>query len=79
MNYAAVLPTNLRVQSALYEMDGMYYLYLQKGNASYERYSRACIQAMEFGTLYGAEEAQILPIQEHGNCLIAEKALQKLR
>jgi negative regulator of genetic competence, sporulation and motility len=78
MGYAKVLPTNLRIQSALYELDDMYYLYLQKGGASYERYSRACIQAMEFGRLYGAEDAQILPILEHGSCLIAEKALKRL-
>ncbi len=78
MSYAAALPGNLRVKSALYEMDGLYYLYLQKGSASYERYSRLCIQAMEFGQLYGADEIQLLPMQEHGECLIAEKALQKL-
>ena len=79
MSYAAALPGNLRVKSALYEMDGLYYLYLQKGGASYERYSRLCIQALEFGRLYGADEMQLLPMQEHGECLIAEKALQKLR
>lgn len=79
MSYAAALPGNLRIKSALYEMDGMYYLYLQKGSASYERYSRLCIQAMEFGRLHGADEMQLLPMQEHGECLIAEKALQKLR
>jgi hypothetical protein len=33
---------------------------------------------MEFGRLYGAEDAQILPILEHGSCLIAEKALRRL-
>lgn len=79
MNYAAVLPANLRVQSALYQMDDRYYLYLQKGGASYERYSRACIQALEFGRLYGADETLLLPLQEHGECLIARRAVQKLR
>lgn len=79
MDYAKVLPANLRVQSELYEGGGLYYLYIKKGSASYERFSRACIQAMEFGRLYGADELQLLPIKEHGSCLIAEKALQKLR
>lgn len=79
MDYAGALPGNLRVRSALYETDGLYYLYLQKGSASYERYSRLCIQALEFGQLYGADEMLLLPLQEHGSCLIAEKALQKLR
>ena len=79
MNYAAALPANLRVDSELYEMDGLYYLYLGKGHASYERYSRACIQALEFAALYAAEESRILQLKEHGICLIAEKAVRKLR
>lgn len=79
MNYAAALPANLRVDSELYEMDGIYYLCLKRGHASYERYSRACIQALEFAGLYTAEESRITQIKEHGICLIAEKAVRKLR
>lgn len=79
MNYAAVLPGNLRVESALYEWDGFYYLHIQKGHAAYERYGRACIQALEFAALYAADEARILQLKEHGTCLIAEKAIKKLR
>ena len=79
MEYAAALPSNLQVESALYEMNGLYYLYLLKGRASYERYSRACIQALEFGTLYAAHEDQALQLKEHGVCLIGEKAVKKVR
>lgn len=79
MEYASALPANLRVESALYEMNGLFYLYLAKGHAAYERYSRACIQALEFGGLYTADERQMLMLQEHAQCLIAEKALKKLR
>lgn len=79
MDYAAILPANLMVDSSLYEMDGLYYLYLLKGRASYERYSRACVQAMEFGSLFAADESQTFQLKEHGQCLIAEKALRKLR
>lgn len=79
MDYAAVLPSNLRMDSQLYEMNGFFYLCLKKGHASYERYSRACIQAMEFATLYTADEKQSLTLQEHGTCLISEKAVKKLR
>lgn len=79
MEFAAVLPSNLMVESSLYEMDGLYYLYLLRGSASYERYSRACVQAMEFGSLYAADESQVLRLKEHGQCLIAEKAVKKLR
>lgn len=79
MSYAAVLPANLRINSALYQMEDSFYLHLQKGAASYERYSRACVQAMEFGNLYTAEADRLLHLKEHGECLIAERALKKLR
>jgi len=79
MGYAAVLPANLRVASALYCMKGQYFLHLKKGGASYERYSRACVQAMEFAALYTADGDRMLHLQEHGECLIAEQALKKLR
>lgn len=78
MEYAAALPSNLRVDSVFYQLDDLYYLYLGKGHAAYDRYSRACIQALEFGGLYTADERQILWLQEHAQCLIAEKALKKL-
>ena len=51
---------------------------MQKGGASYERYSRACIQAMEFAALYAADEQKIRYLEEHGECLIREKALRCL-
>lgn len=77
--YARMLPSNLRVKSELYQMDGVYYLFLDKGTASYERYSRACIRALEFGSLYTAEESKIEHIREHGECLIADHAVKKMR
>ena len=79
MEYAAALPSNLRVDSALYQMNDLYYLYLAKGHAAYDRYCKACIQALEFGGLYTADDRQILWLREHAQCLIAEKALKKLR
>lgn len=79
MDYAAVLPKNLRVHSELYVMNEVYYLYMTRNTASYERYSRACIQAMEFGSLYTAEEEKLLHLREHGECLIGDRALKKLR
>ena len=80
IEYAAVLPANLRIDSTLYRMeDGTCYAYVRKGGASYERYSRACIQAMEFAALYAADEQKVRYLEEHGECLIREKALRKLR
>lgn len=78
-DYARVLPKNIRVLSSLYRLEGKYYLFLQKGNASYERYSRACIQALEYGVLYGASEEKVVYLKEHGQCIIEEKAIVKVR
>lgn len=79
MEYATAMPKGLRIGSTLYKLEDIYYLCLTKGSAAYERYSRACIQAMEFGGLYAADEDRITLFKEHGECLIAEKALKKLR
>lgn len=79
MSYAAGLPGNLRVESRLYGQNGRFYLYVNRSHASYERFSRACIQALEFGSLYTADESRYLLLKEHAVCLIAEKALKKLR
>lgn len=80
IEYADVLPANLRINSTLYRMeDGTCYVYVQKGGASYERYSRACIQAMEFAALYAADDQKVRYLEEHAECLIREKALKKLR
>lgn len=77
--YAVALPKNLRVISRLYRYEDTYYLYLERGSASYERYSRASIQALEFGELYAATEDKLVYLEEHGECLISEKALARLR
>lgn len=78
-DYARALPRNLRVVSRLYREGQSYYLYLERGSASYERYSRASIQALEFGELYAATEDKLVYLEEHGECLIDEKAVAKLR
>jgi adapter protein MecA 1/2 len=79
MDFATMIPKGLRVVSELYTMDDKYYLYIKKASASYERYSKACVQAMEFGSLYAADEERLSHLKEHGECIIAEKALKKLR
>ena len=77
-DFANHLPRNLRVKSCLYKERESFYLYMEKGGASYERYSRACIMALEYGSLYGADIETLVYLDEHATCLIAEKAIQKL-
>lgn len=78
MEYAALLPANLRVESALYKMDDFFFVKLEKAGASFKRFGKACIQALEFGTLYSAEEKGVLQLENRGECLIPEKALKVL-
>ena len=75
---ASAVPKTLRVHSELYRMDDKYYLYLHKGSAAYQRYSKLCVQAMEFADVYGAQEQKYQFLKEHGERLIAEGALKKL-
>lgn len=79
IDLAAILPANLRVKSELYHLKDRYYLYLQKGAASYARFSRLCVQTLEFSSTLGADEEKYLFLKEHARCLIPEKALKALR
>lgn len=78
MDFAAVLPANLRVESSLYKMGEYFFLLLIKGGASFKRFGMACVQALEFGSLYSAEEQVASQLKETGECLIGEKALRVL-
>lgn len=77
--FASVLPKNLRVISVLYQMEDVYLLFLERGAASYDRYSRLCIRALEFGSLCSADLKRIIYLKEHASCLIKDHALNKLR
>ena len=64
--FVKVLPKNLIVASRLYIESNTYYLYLEKGSASYKRYIHTCIQALEFGLLHSALEERVQYLMEHG-------------
>ena len=77
--FVAVLPTNTRFISRLYRMNEKYYLHLEKGKASYERFSRACVHALEYCEAFYADEYRFLYLEEHGDCIVAENAVKKLK
>lgn len=78
MDFASVLPANLRVESSLYKMGEYFFLLLTKGGASFKRFGMTCVQALEFASLYSAEEKEAFLLKENGECLIGEKALKVL-
>lgn len=56
---AVIVPDTIKIKSQLYSADGGYYLFLEKGRASYMNFSKVCVQAMEFGRLDTAAEPRI--------------------
>lgn len=79
MQYTAVIPKNYSVKSHLYKEGEAYYLVLEKNRLSYRTFNRISASAVEFGNLVAVSEERLLYLQEHGECLIRDRAVSKLR
>ncbi len=79
MQYTASIPTNISVKSHLYKEGEVYYLVIEKNRLSYKMFNKISAQAVEFGNLIAVSEERLLYLQEHGECLIADRAVSKLR
>ncbi len=79
IEYSQGLPARIRVDSSLYKMGDEYYLHLARGKASYDRFSRSCVQALEFAQLCGAGSGCSDILKEHGEVMIASKAVNKFQ
>lgn len=79
MQYAAAIPKNLSVKSQLYKEGDVYYLMVEKNRLSYKMFNKISAQAVEFGNLIAVSEERMLYLEEHGECLIADRAVSRLR
>ena len=79
IEYAQGLPRGIRLDSTLYKMGEEYFLHIGRGGASYDRFSRSCVQALEFSQLYAAGAGCDEVLREHGEVMIASKAVNKFR
>lgn len=79
MQYTAVIPNTYSVKSHLYKEGEAYYLVLEKNRLSYKTFNRISAQAVEFGNLIAVSEERIQYLQEHGECLIRDRAVSRLR
>ena len=79
IDYAQGLPKGIRMNTTLYKMGEEYFLYIGRGTASYDRFSRSCVQALEFAQLYSAGPGCEDVLKEHGEVIIASKAVNKIR
>lgn len=79
MQYSASIPSNISVKSHLYKAGEAYYLVMEKNRLSYRMFNKISAQGVEFGNLIAVSEERLLYLQEHGECLIAGRAVSRLR
>jgi negative regulator of genetic competence, sporulation and motility len=76
--YAAILPEKLEAKTKLYKRGSRYYLYLGQGRASVKLYGKACIEALEFASLYTADAVLLSELEEHAECLLSGRVIEHL-
>lgn len=79
LRYCASIPAKLSVRSNLYKLEGSYYLVVEKMRLSRNNYNRISVQAVEFATIILPSQETLLYLEEHGECLIRNKAVSRLR
>lgn len=79
MQYVATIPNTYSVKSHLYKEGDGYYLVVEKNRLSYKAFNKISAAAVEFGDLIVASKEHLLFLQEHGECLIKDRAVSKLR
>ncbi|MGN0279689.1 MAG: adaptor protein MecA, partial [Lachnospiraceae bacterium] len=77
--YTATIPNQYTVRSHLYKEGEAYYLVLEKNRLSYKVFNQISAQGVEFGNLIAVSKERILYLEEHGECLIRDRAVSRLR
>ena len=79
MQYTASIPNTLSVKSHLYKEGDVYYLVLEKNRLSYKTFNKISAQGVEFANLIAVSEERMQYLEEHGECLMADRAVSRLR
>ena len=79
MQYTVSIPKNISVRSHLYKADEAYYLVIERNRLSYTMFNKISAQAVEFGNLIAVSEERMRYLNEHGECLIEDRAVSRLR
>ena len=79
LQYVTSLPNVAGLKSRLYKSDGAYFLQLYKNRISWKEYNRVCAMALDFGMLVPEAVKEQMLLEEHGECIIDERALIKLK
>lgn len=79
LRYCMTFPTKAAVKTQLFKMEDVYYLVLRKQRISHRDFNKLCVRTTEFGILAAASEEEFYYLEEHAECLIADKAVNKLQ
>lgn len=79
MQYTASIPNTVSVKSHLYKENDAYYLVIEKNRLSYKMFNKISAQGVEFGNLIAVSDERMQYLAEHGECLIADRAVSRLR
>lgn len=79
IRYCASIPKELSVRSTLYKLENAYYLIVEKMRLSRNNYNRISVQAVEFSDIIMPSKETLMYLEEHGECLIKNKAVSRLR
>ena len=79
MRYCAAISPELSVRSHLYSLKDTYYLVIEKQRLSKKNFNKISAQAVEFAKLLAPSEEKLLYLEEHGECLIKDRAVSTLR
>lgn len=79
IRYCPSIPAELSVRSHLYKLKDTYYLVLEKQRLSKKNFNKISAQAVEFAKLVAPTQEKLLYLEEHGECLIRDRAVSGLR
>lgn len=79
LRYCAAIPSELTVRSHLYKVKDFYYLVAEKQRLSKKNFNKISAQAVEFAKLIAPTQEKLIYLEEHGECLIKNRALSTLR
>ncbi|MCM1145643.1 MAG: adaptor protein MecA [Blautia sp.] len=79
MRYCAAIPAALTVRSHLYKVGGFYYLVVEKQRLSKKNFNKISAQAVEFAMIVMPSKEKLIYLEEHGECLVKNKAVSGLR
>lgn len=79
LGIARLFPEDMALKNALYRLEEGYYLILEPDRSREAEMTWCTVSLTEFADVDAVTGAQKTFIEEHGQCVIREKAMQKLR